>query len=251
MTVTDTDKIMVSFKNVHKHFKDLHVINGVNLDIRQGEVVVVCGPSGSGKSTLIRTVNQLETIESGEIWVDGVNITDPKTDLNKIRTEVGFVFQHFNLYPHLSVLDNITLSPIKVKGMSRADAEAKAVALLEKVGLAHKKDALPGQLSGGQQQRVAIARGLAMEPRVMLFDEPTSALDPEMVGEVLKVMKDLAKSGMTMMCVTHEMGFAREVADRIIFVDHGQILEDADPKSFFENPQTDRAKQFLSQIMSH
>ncbi|MDO5357151.1 MAG: amino acid ABC transporter ATP-binding protein [Conchiformibius sp.] len=242
---------MVSFKNVHKHFKDLHVINGVNLDIRQGEVVVVCGPSGSGKSTLIRTVNQLETIESGEIWVDGVNITDPKTDLNKIRTEVGFVFQHFNLYPHLSVLDNITLSPIKVKGMSRADAEAKAVALLEKVGLAHKKDALPGQLSGGQQQRVAIARGLAMEPRVMLFDEPTSALDPEMVGEVLKVMKDLAKSGMTMMCVTHEMGFAREVADRIIFVDHGQILEDADPKSFFENPQTDRAKQFLSQIMSH
>lgn len=251
MTVTDTDKIMVSFKNVHKHFKDLHVINGVNLDIRQGEVVVVCGPSGSGKSTLIRTVNQLETIESGEIWVDGVNITDQKTDLNKIRTEVGFVFQHFNLYPHLSVLDNITLSPIKVKGMSRADAEAKAVALLEKVGLAHKKDALPGQLSGGQQQRVAIARGLAMEPRVMLFDEPTSALDPEMVGEVLKVMKDLAKSGMTMMCVTHEMGFAREVADRIIFVDHGQILEDADPKSFFENPQTDRAKQFLSQIMSH
>ena len=242
---------MIKFKNVHKYFKDLHVINGVNLEVKQGEVVVVCGPSGSGKSTLIRTVNQLETIESGEIWVDGVNVADPKTDLNKIRTEVGFVFQHFNLYPHLSVLDNITLSPIKVKGMSRADAEAKAVALLEKVGLAHKKDALPTQLSGGQQQRVAIARGLAMEPRVMLFDEPTSALDPEMVGEVLKVMKDLAQSGMTMMCVTHEMGFAREVADRVIFIDHGQILESADPKSFFENPQTDRAKQFLSQIMSH
>ncbi|QMT34524.1 amino acid ABC transporter ATP-binding protein [Conchiformibius steedae DSM 2580] len=242
---------MVSFKNVHKYFKDLHVINGVNLDIRQGEVVVVCGPSGSGKSTLIRTVNQLETIASGEIWVDGINVADPKTDLNKVRTEVGFVFQHFNLYPHLTVLENIVLSPVKVKGVPRADAEAKALALLEKVGLAHKKDALPTQLSGGQQQRVAIARGLAMEPRVMLFDEPTSALDPEMVGEVLKVMKDLAQSGMTMMCVTHEMGFAREVADRVIFIDHGQILESADPKSFFENPQTDRAKQFLSQIMSH
>ncbi len=251
MTVTDKNKIMVSFKNVHKHFKDLHVINGVNLDIRQGEVVVVCGPSGSGKSTLIRTVNQLETIASGEIWVDGINVADPKTDLNKVRTEVGFVFQHFNLYPHLTVLENIVLSPVKVKGVPRADAEAKALALLEKVGLAHKKDALPTQLSGGQQQRVAIARGLAMEPRVMLFDEPTSALDPEMVGEVLKVMKDLAQSGMTMMCVTHEMGFAREVADRVIFIDHGQILESADPKSFFENPQTDRAKQFLSQIMSH
>lgn len=251
MTVTDPDKIMVSFKNVHKHFKDLHVINGVNLDIKQGEVVVVCGPSGSGKSTLIRTVNQLEGIQSGEIWVDGVNVADPKTDLNKIRTEVGFVFQHFNLYPHLSVLDNITLSPIQVKGMDKASAEKLAIELLEKVGLAHKKDALPTQLSGGQQQRVAIARGLAMQPRVMLFDEPTSALDPEMVGEVLKVMKDLAQSGMTMMCVTHEMGFAREVADRIIFVDHGQILEDRDPDDFFDNPQTERAKQFLSQIMSH
>ncbi|MDK4555756.1 amino acid ABC transporter ATP-binding protein [Kingella kingae] len=242
---------MVSFKNVHKHFKDLHVINGVNLDIKQGEVVVVCGPSGSGKSTLIRTVNQLEGIQSGEIWVDGVNVADPKTDLNKIRTEVGFVFQHFNLYPHLSVLDNITLSPIKVKGMSKADAEKLALELLEKVGLAHKKDVLPTQLSGGQQQRVAIARGLAMQPAVMLFDEPTSALDPEMVGEVLKVMKDLAQSGITMMCVTHEMGFAREVADRIIFVDHGQILEDRKPDEFFTNPKTERAKQFLSQIMSH
>ncbi|WP_027009360.1 amino acid ABC transporter ATP-binding protein [Conchiformibius kuhniae] len=242
---------MVSFKNVHKYFKDLHVINDVSLDIRQGEVVVVCGPSGSGKSTLIRTVNQLETIASGEIWVDGVNVADPKTDLNKIRTEVGFVFQHFNLYPHLTVLQNITLSPIKVKGISREAAEAKAVELLKKVGLEHKKDALPTQLSGGQQQRVAIARGLAMEPRVMLFDEPTSALDPEMVGEVLKVMKDLAQSGMTMMCVTHEMGFAREVADRVIFVDHGQIVEDAEPEAFFKNPQSDRAKQFLSQIMSH
>ena len=239
---------MIKFKNVHKHFKDLHVINGVNLEIKQGEVVVVCGPSGSGKSTLIRTVNQLEPIQQGEIWVDGVNVADPATDLNKIRTEVGFVFQHFNLYPHLTVLENIVLSPMKVKKISRADAEQKALELLDRVGLKHKKDALPGELSGGQQQRVAIARGLAMEPRVMLFDEPTSALDPDMVGEVLKVMKDLAKTGMTMMCVTHEMGFAREVADRIIFVDHGQIVEESDPESFFMNPQTERAQQFLAQI---
>nr|WP_314486831.1 amino acid ABC transporter ATP-binding protein [uncultured Kingella sp.] len=242
---------MLSFKAVNKHFGSNHVINNVNLDIYQGEVVVVCGPSGSGKSTLIRTVNQLEKIESGEIWVDGVNVADPKTDLNKIRTEVGFVFQHFNLYPHLTVLENITLSPIKVKNMDKAAAEKLAVELLEKVGLEQKKDAYPAELSGGQQQRVAIARGLAMQPAVMLFDEPTSALDPEMVGEVLKVMKDLAQSGITMMCVTHEMGFAREVADRIIFVDHGQVLEDRKPDDFFENPKTDRAKQFLSQIMSH
>ena len=239
---------MIKFKNVHKHFKDLHVINGVNLEIKQGEVVVVCGPSGSGKSTLIRTVNQLEPIQQGEIWVDGVNVADPATDLNKIRTEVGFVFQHFNLYPHLTVLENIVLSPMKVKKISRADAEQKALELLDRVGLKHKKDALPGELSGGQQQRVAIARGLAMEPRVMLFDEPTSALEPELVGAVLKVMKDLAKTGMTMMCVTHEMGFAREVADRIIFVDHGQIVEESDPESFFMNPQTERAQQFLAQI---
>ncbi len=244
-------KLMLSFKAVNKHFGSNHVINNVNLDIYQGEVVVVCGPSGSGKSTLIRTVNQLERIESGEIWVDGVNVADSKTDLNKIRTEVGFVFQHFNLYPHLTVLENITLSPIKVKNMDKAAAEKLAVELLEKVGLAQKKDAYPAELSGGQQQRVAIARGLAMQPAVMLFDEPTSALDPEMVGEVLKVMKDLAQSGITMMCVTHEMGFAREVADRIIFVDHGQVLEDRKPDEFFENPKTDRAKQFLSQIMSH
>ena len=244
-------KLMLSFKAVNKHFGSNHVINNVNLDIHQGEVVVVCGPSGSGKSTLIRTVNQLEKIESGEIWVDGVNVADSKTDLNKIRTEVGFVFQHFNLYPHLTVLENITLSPIKVKNMDVAAAEKLAMELLDKVGLAHKKDAYPTELSGGQRQRVAIARGLAMQPAVMLFDEPTSALDPEMVGEVLKVMKDLAQSGITMMCVTHEMGFAREVADRIIFLDHGQILEDRQPDEFFEHPQTERAKQFLSQIMSH
>ena len=225
------------------------MVNNVNLEIGQGEVVVICGPSGSGKSTLIRTVNQLESIQSGEIWVDGINVADPQTDLNKVRTEVGFVFQHFNLYPHLSVLENIILSPVVVKKQRREDVIPKALHLLERVGLSHKKDALPGELSGGQQQRVAIARGLAMEPRVMLFDEPTSALDPEMVGEVLKVMKDLAQSGMTMMCVTHEMGFAREVADRVIFVDHGQIVEDAPPEEFFTRPKSERAKQFLAQVM--
>ena len=240
---------MIKFKNVNKFFKDLHVVNNVNLEIGQGEVVVICGPSGSGKSTLIRTVNQLESIQSGEIWVDGINVADPQTDLNKVRTEVGFVFQHFNLYPHLRVLENIILSPVVVKKQRREDVIPKALHLLERVGLSHKKDALPGELSGGQQQRVAIARGLAMEPRVMLFDEPTSALDPEMVGEVLKVMKDLAQSGMTMMCVTHEMGFAREVADRVIFVDHGQIVEDAPPEEFFTRPKSERAKQFLAQVM--
>ena len=240
---------MIKFKNVNKWFKELHVLSDINLEVKKGEVVVVCGPSGSGKSTLIRTVNQLEQIQSGEIWVDGVDVASPATDLNKIRAEVGFVFQHFNLYPHLSVLENIVLSPIKVKKQSRAQAEEKALQLLERVGLAHKKDAMPGELSGGQQQRVAIARGLAMEPQVMLFDEPTSALDPEMVGEVLKVMKDLAESGMTMMCVTHEMGFAREVADRIIFVDQGKIVEVDTPDAFFTNPSSERAKQFLKQVM--
>ena len=220
---------MIKFKNVNKFFKELHVVNNVNLEIGQGEVVVICGPSGSGKSTLIRTVNQLESIQSGEIWVDGINVADPQTDLNKVRTEVGFVFQHFNLYPHLSVLENIILSPVVVKKQRREDVIPKALHLLERVGLSHKKDALPGELSGGQ--------------------EPTSALDPEMVGEVLKVMKDLAQSGMTMMCVTHEMGFAREVADRVIFVDHGQIVEDAPPEEFFTRPKSERAKQFLAQVM--
>ncbi len=246
-----TNTNMIEFKDVHKWFKDLHVINDVNLTVKQGEVVVVCGPSGSGKSTLIRTVNQLESIQQGEIWVDGMNVADPKADLNKIRTEVGFVFQHFNLYPHLSVIENITLSPMKVKKLSRADAETKAMELLNRVGLAHKRDAYPQQLSGGQQQRVAIARGLAMQPRVMLFDEPTSALDPEMIGEVLKVMKDLAFSGMTMMVVTHEMGFAREVADRVVFIDQGQIVEQATPEEFFLRPQHERAQQFLKQLLTH
>ncbi|WP_028535043.1 amino acid ABC transporter ATP-binding protein [Paludibacterium yongneupense] len=241
---------MIRFINVNKWFKDLHVLNDIDLHVAAGEVVVVCGPSGSGKSTLIRTVNQLESIDRGEIWVDGKNVADPGTDLNALRADVGFVFQHFNLYPHLSVLDNITLSPIHVRKLDRLQAEARAEALLERVGLADKRDAFPAQLSGGQQQRVAIARGLAMEPKVMLFDEPTSALDPEMIGEVLKVMKDLAESGMTMMVVTHEMGFAREVADRVVFIDHGRILEQAEPEAFFLDPQHDRARQFLRQLLT-
>ena len=242
---------MIRFENVHKWFKDLHVINGVNLNIAKGEVVVMCGPSDSGKSTLIRTVNQLETIQDGNIYVDGVGVNDHKTDLNKLRAEVGFVFQSFNLYPHLTAIENIMLSPMKVKKMGAAEAKTLGMSLLKKVGLEHKAESFPGQLSGGQQQRVAIARSLAMEPKVMLFDEPTSALDPEMVGEVLKVMKDLAKSGMTMMCVTHEMGFAREVADRVVFVDQGEIIEAATPEEFFTNPKHDRAKQFLSQLRAH
>ncbi len=243
--------IMIRFEQVNKWYgRDHHVLKNLNLEVKQGEVVVVCGPSGSGKSTLIRTINQLEPINDGQIWVDGIQANSPKTNINKLREEVGFVFQHFNLYPHLSVLENITIAPIQVKKQSKAEAEKTALELLERVGLAHKKDAYPSNLSGGQQQRVAIARGLAMSPRVMLFDEPTSALDPEMIGEVLSVMKSLAESGMTMMVVTHEMGFAREVADRIIFLDQGEILEDTTPEAFFTNPSTDRAKQFLRQILA-
>jgi len=240
---------MIRFINVHRWFKQLHVLNDINLHVRAGEVMVVCGPSGSGKSTLIRTVNQLETIDGGEIWVDGVNVSDPGTDLNALRAEVGFVFQHFNLFPHLSVLDNITLSPVRVKGLRRDVAEKQGLALLEQVGLANKRNDFPGQLSGGQQQRVAIARSLAMQPKVMLFDEPTSALDPEMIGEVLKVMKDLVfNSAMTMMIVTHEMSFARDVADRVVFIDQGQVIEQAEPATFFLDPQHDRTRQFLSQL---
>ncbi|MBM5573327.1 MULTISPECIES: amino acid ABC transporter ATP-binding protein [Deefgea] len=242
---------MIRFNNVNKWYgRDHHVLKNLNLEVKQGEVVVVCGPSGSGKSTLIRTINQLEAINDGEIWVDGIQANSTKTNINKLREEVGFVFQHFNLYPHLSVLENITLAPINVKKVPAAQANQQALELLERVGLLNKKDAYPSNLSGGQQQRVAIARGLAMNPRVMLFDEPTSALDPEMIGEVLGVMKQLAESGMTMMVVTHEMGFAREVADRVIFLDHGEIVEDTMPENFFTNPQTDRAKQFLRQILT-
>ena len=241
---------MIRFEGVHKWFKQLHVLNDVHLHVKQNETVVVCGPSGSGKSTLIRTINRLEPIDKGKLTVDGFDLTDRKFDINKLRAEIGFVFQQFNLYPHLTALKNITLAPIKVRGMSRKEAEDLAVSLLERVGLAEKANAYPSQLSGGQQQRVAIARGLAMKPKIMLFDEPTSALDPEMIGEVLAVMRHLAHTGMTLVVVTHEMGFAREVADRVVFMDHGSILEEATPDEFFLNPQHDRAKQFLRQILT-
>jgi polar amino acid transport system ATP-binding protein len=241
---------MITFKEVDKWFKDLHVLKNIDLHVNQGEVVVVCGPSGSGKSTLIRTINNLEPIDKGTLVVDGVDLSDKKADINKLRAEIGMVFQQFNLYPHLSVLKNITLAPIKIRNMSKKEAEEQAFALLERVGLSEKKDAYPTQLSGGQQQRVAIARALAMKPRIMLFDEPTSALDPEMIGEVLQVMKDLAQSGMTMMVVTHEMGFAREVSDRVIFMDEGEILEEAQPEEFFKHPKHERAQQFLKEILS-
>ena len=241
---------MIKFQGVHKWFNKLHVLNGIDLEVKQGEVVVVCGPSGSGKSTLIRTINQLEPINEGSLIVDGMDLNSKKTDLNKLRAEVGFVFQQFNLYPHLSVIDNITLAPTKIRKTPKKEAQEQAMVLLERVGLAAKRDSYPSQLSGGQQQRVAIARALAMKPRIMLFDEPTSALDPEMIGEVLAVMQDLAGSGMTMMVVTHEMGFAREVADRVVFMDHGVILEEAEPEEFFLNPKHDRAKQFLKQLLS-
>lgn len=241
---------MIKFIGVHKWFKKLHVLNNINLHVKPGEVVVVCGPSGSGKSTLIRTVNRLEPINGGTLVVDGQDLSHSKTDINKLRAEIGFVFQQFNLYPHLSVTKNITLAPIKIRKLSKNDAEDQAITLLKRVGLEDKKDAYPSQLSGGQQQRVAIARALAMKPKIMLFDEPTSALDPEMIGEVLAVMKDLAQSGMTMMVVTHEMGFAREVSNRVVFIDYGVILEEAEPAEFFRNPKHDRAKQFLKEVLS-
>jgi polar amino acid transport system ATP-binding protein len=220
-------------------------------EVKRGEVVVVCGPSGSGKSTLIRTVNRLEEIQKGKIFLEAQDIHDRSVDVNQFRAKVGFVFQQFNLFPHLSVLENICLAPIRVSGLSRSQAKERAIDLLNKVGLENKADAYPQQLSGGQQQRVAIARALAMEPPVMLFDEPTSALDPEMVGEVLSVMKTLARDGMTMMCVTHEMNFAREVGNEVWFMDQGRLIEMAPPEVFFSNPQTDRAKKFLSELRSH
>jgi polar amino acid transport system ATP-binding protein len=241
---------MITFKGVHKWFKKLHVLNDINLHVTPGEVLVVCGPSGSGKSTLIRTINQLEPINDGSLIVDGMDLSDKKTDINKLRAEIGFVFQQFNLYPHLSVINNITLAPIKIRNIPKKEAEEQAMTLLTRVGLAEKRNAYPLQLSGGQQQRVAIARALAMKPRIMLFDEPTSALDPEMIGEVLAVMKDLAFSGMTMVVVTHEMGFAREVAHRVVFMDNGVILEEASPEDFFMRPQHERAKQFLRQLLT-
>ena len=241
---------MIRFIEVHKWFKDLHVLNGINFHVKQGEVVVVCGPSGSGKSTLIRCINKLEPIQKGTLIVDGMDLGDKKTDITKLRAEIGFVFQQFNLYPHLTTLKNITLAPIKVRGMNQKEAEDLAMSLLERVGLTEKRDSYPAQLSGGQQQRVAIARALAMKPKIMLFDEPTSALDPEMIGEVLQVMLGLAITGMTLVVVTHEMGFAREVSNRVVFMDFGQILEEAHPEEFFKNPKHERAQQFLKEILS-
>ncbi|MBB3178095.1 polar amino acid transport system ATP-binding protein [Variovorax sp. Sphag1AA] len=249
----DVDTPMILFSNINKWYGDYQALTNVNAEVKRGEVVVVCGPSGSGKSTLIRTVNRLEEIKSGQLLFDGHDIHAPMGSgaLNKLRSRIGFVFQSFNLFPHLSVLENIMLSPTRVLGVKRAVAKDKAMQLLERVGLSNKAGAYPAQLSGGQQQRVAIARALAMEPPAMLFDEPTSALDPEMVGEVLSVMRSLANEGMTMMCVTHEMNFAREVADRVWFMDAGQILEKAEPKEFFCNPQHPRAKRFLSDLRAH
>ncbi|NLC72064.1 MAG: amino acid ABC transporter ATP-binding protein, partial [Desulfuromonadaceae bacterium] len=232
-------------------FSSLHVLNEINLHIRSGEVVVICGPSGSGKSTLIRVINRLEPIQKGRIIVDGAALDDPKTNLTQLRAEIGFVFQQFNLYPHMTVLENITLAPCLVRKMSAKEAEILARDLLVKVNIPDKADAYPAQLSGGQQQRVAIARGLAMRPKIMLFDEPTSALDPEMINEVLDVMKNLAREGMTMVCVTHEMGFAREVADRVIFMDQGRLIEENAPEKFFTAPQNERTQAFLSKILSH
>ena len=242
---------MVEFQHVNKWYGSLHALREINLRIAKGEVVVVCGPSGSGKSTLIRCINRLEPIQAGEIFVDGKPLSDPDLDLRALRAEIGFVFQQFNLYPHLTVMENITLAPIKVRKVSRAEGEAIAAKLLERVGIPDKSNAYPANLSGGQQQRVAIARALAMQPKIMLFDEPTSALDPEMINEVLEVMTDLAKEGMTMVVVTHEMGFARRVAHRVLFMDEGQIVEEGAPQTFFETPRSPRTKQFLSKILSH
>ena len=238
---------MISVRNLKKAFGSVEVLKGVNLDIAEKEVVVIIGPSGSGKSTLLRCINYLEQPTSGEIIVDGMKLGE--TDINKVRAEVGMVFQRFNLFPHMTVMDNITLAPMKVRGIARGEAENIAIALLAKVGLADRAAAYPEQLSGGQQQRVAIARALAMKPKVMLFDEPTSALDPEMVKEVLEVMKDLAREGMTMAVVTHEMGFAREVGDRVLFVDQGMILEQGTPDEIFSRPKEARMKEFLSKIL--
>ena len=242
---------MISFKKVNKWYGELHVLNDINLDVEQGEVVVVCGPSGSGKSTLIRCINRLEPIQKGELVVDGMAVHDRKINMTKIRADIGFVFQSFNLYPHMTALDNTTIAPIKVRGLKKADADKLGRKMLTRVGLEDRIGHYPAQLSGGQQQRVAIARGLCMQPKIMLFDEPTSALDPEMINEVLDVMRDLAKEGMTMMVVTHEMGFAREVASRVVFMDEGQIIEVAPPNDFFTNPQTERGKFFLQSILTH
>ena len=240
---------MINVEHLYKSFGKNEVLKDISINIKQGEVVSVIGPSGSGKSTFLRCINLLETPTEGNISVAGVDLTDKKTNVTKAREKIGMVFQHFHLFPHLTVLENLTYAPLKVKRISKAEAEEKGLALLERVGLSDKQDAYPSSLSGGQKQRVAIARALAMEPDLMLFDEPTSALDPEMVKEVLDVMKDLAESGMTMLVVTHEMGFAREVADRVIFLDQGLLIEEGEPHDFFTNPKSERAKDFLDKIL--
>ncbi|MFA3799190.1 amino acid ABC transporter ATP-binding protein [Leptotrichia hongkongensis] len=242
---------MIKIKDLKKKYGELEVLKGISTEIKEGEVISIIGPSGSGKSTFLRCINRLEEPTSGEIKINNKNILERKVDINKIREEVGMVFQHFNLYPHKTVLENITLGPIRLKKMTKAEAEKLAIELLEKVGLADKKDVYPNKLSGGQKQRVAIARALAMNPKVILFDEPTSALDPEMIGEVLEVMKELANAGMTMIVVTHEMGFARNVANRVFFMDGGYILEDAKPQDLFDNPKTERAREFLEKVLNH
>ena len=246
----DQNMDMVVATNVCKTYDALEVLKGINLTVKKGEVVVIIGPSGSGKSTFIRTLNRLEEFENGEVTIDGIKL-ETGANLDTIRKEVGMVFQSFNLFPHLTVLQNITLAPTKVRGLTKSEAETLAMDLLKRVGITDKAHRYPSSLSGGQQQRVAIARALAMQPKLMLFDEPTSALDPEMVNEVLSVMKELALSGMTMIVVTHEMGFAKEVADRIIFFDQGKIVEQGDPKEFFKNPKEERTRSFLGQILSH
>lgn len=251
MTNPGTTSTLVKLTDVNKHYGSLHVLQNINLQVAKGEVVVVIGPSGSGKSTLCRTINRLETIDSGSITIDGKELPKEGKALAGLRADVGMVFQSFNLFAHKTILENVTLGPIKVKGVSKADAESQALALLERVGVGKQASKLPAQLSGGQQQRVAIARALAMKPKVMLFDEPTSALDPEMINEVLDVMVELAKEGMTMVVVTHEMGFARKAADRVVFMADGQIVEEATPHDFFTNPQSVRAQDFLSKILTN
>ena len=241
--------VMVQARDVEKFYGDFPALRGVSLDVREGEVVVVCGPSGSGKSTFLRCINGLERIQGGDIVVDGMSVRDPRTNMKRLRSEVGMVFQSFNLYPHMTALRNITLAPLKVRGMKRAEADTVAHELLRKVGIPEKAERYPSELSGGQQQRVAIARALAMRPKVMLFDEATSALDPEVIHEVLSVMLNLAREGMTMIVVTHEMGFAREVADRVVFMDEGVIVETGEPKTFFASPHEERTKRFLEKIL--
>ena len=242
---------MIEFKEVHKWFGELHVLRGITLRVEPAEVLVVCGPSGSGKSTLIRCINRLEPIQKGELIVDGMHVHESRTNMTKLRAEIGFVFQQFNLYPHMSALQNVTLAPIKVRKIARKEAEMEGRRVLEKVGLGDKFHQYPAQLSGGQQQRVAIARGLCMKPKIMLFDEPTSALDPEMINEVLEGMRQLAVEGMTMIVVTHEMGFAREVAHRVAFMDFGELIEIAPPEEFFAHPKSERSRLFLSKILTH